>query len=319
MTALGLRIGIGGTAAHADRPKLVTIVVFCSYSFQGYQRKEKTPMIGTKRQIRILAALGFCCLLMQTPSYAQKAALPEYGQLPDWSGVWQMMGGTVFDRASQTGEGGALAHGVREHPPYNAQWEATYQKNLALKDKDRLPDVITNCGVPVGFPRILNLPDVYEFVVRPEQFWILAENGPNVMRVYTDGRPMLTPEERWGTYTGDSVGHWEGDTLVFQTVSLKGSRDGDSILDRTGLVLSDAATAITRMRKVNETTIEAQLTIQDSKALTKPWQVTKQFRKQPAGTRLWDYGCAENNRNPVNTTTGETLTLGPDGKPLGKR
>src|SRR6185295_8745232 len=289
---------------------------FAVTHFTDINGRRKIPMIGIKTKILVLAGLGLCLLLAQSLTYGQKPALPEYSKLPDWSGVWSMVGGTVFDRASQTGEGGALTHGVREHPPYNAQWEAIYQKNLALRDKDRLPDVITNCGVPVGFPRIFNLPDVYEFVVRPEEFWVLAENGPNVMRVYTDGRPMLTPEERWGTYTGDSVGRWEGDTLIFQTVSLKGSRDNDSILDRTGLVLSDGATATTRMRKTSDTTIEVQMTIEDSKAFTKPWQVTKQFRKQPAGTRLYDYGCAENNRNPVNTSTGETLTLGPDGKPL---
>jgi hypothetical protein len=284
-------------------------------------------MIGRKTQecgslcalSRVIAVLAGACLTVTLAggiTYGQKASLPEFSKLPDWSGVWQMVGGTVFDRGTQTGEGGALTRGVREHPPYNAEWEATYQRNLALKDQDRLPDVITNCGVPVGFPRIFNLPDVYEFVVRPEQFWILAENGPNVMRVYTDGRPILAAEERWGTYTGDSVGHWEGDTLVFQTVGLKGSRDGDSILDRTGLVLSDGASATSRMKKINDTTIEVQMTIEDSKAFTKPWTVTKQFRKVAAGTRVFDYGCAENNRNPVDSTTGRTLTLGPNGKPL---
>src|SRR6266705_6285751 len=271
-------------------------------------------MIGTKTKIVVLAGLGMCLLFAQGLSYGQKAPLPEFSKLPDWSGVWQMMGGTVFDRASQTGEGGALTHGVREHPPYNAQWEARYQKNLALRDQDRFPDVITNCGVPAGFPRIFNLPDVYEFVVRPEEFWILAENGPNVMRVYTDGRKHLP--DQWETYTGDSVGHWEGDTLIFTTIGLKGSRDGDVILDRTGLVLSDKSHATTRMRKINDNTIEVVMTIEDAKALTKPWVVTKQFRKQPLGTRLYDYGCAENNRNPVDEKTGKTLLLGPDGKPL---
>ena len=58
------------------------------------------------------------------------------------------------------------------------------------------------------------------------------------------------------------------------------------------------------------------ITIEDSKALTKPWTVTKQFRKMAAGTRLYDYGCAENNRNPVDEKSGKTLLLGPDGKPL---
>src|SRR5262249_21261639 len=124
--------------------------------------------------------------------------------LPDWSGVWQMQGGTVFDRATAKGEGGALAHGVREGPPYNPEWEAIYRRNLASRDQDRLPDPINTCGTPAGFPRIMNLPDTYEFVVRPEQTWILTENGPNTMRIYTDGRAHPAPADRWPTYTGDS-------------------------------------------------------------------------------------------------------------------
>src|SRR5215468_11155665 len=76
-------------------------------------------------------------------AYGQKQS-----QLPDWSGAWSMVGGTVFDRATQTGQGGAITPGVREHPPYNAEWEAKYAKNLALRDKGLFPDVFTNCGVP---------------------------------------------------------------------------------------------------------------------------------------------------------------------------
>jgi hypothetical protein len=266
---------------------------------------------------KILFALGAVVLAATGLVFAQAAQSPSilpYDKLPDWSGAWQMQGGTIFDRATQTGEGGSTTVGVREHPPYNAEWEAIYRKNVDLRDKNLFPDVITNCGVPAGFPRMFNLPDPYEFVVRPEQVWILAENGPNVMRIYTDGRKHL--EDQWETYTGDSVGHWEGDTLVFTTIALKGSRDGDSILDRTGLVLSDKARATTRMRKINANTIQVQMTIEDSKALTKPWSVTKEFRKLAAGTRLYDYGCAENNRNPVDEKTGKTMVLGPGGKPL---
>ena len=163
----------------------------------------------------------------------------------------------------------------------------------------------------------MNLPDVYEFVVTPLQVWILGENGPNILRIYTDGRKHPAPEDMWPTYTGDSVGHWEGDTLVFDTVSTKGARDSDVIVDRTGLILSDQLHTVTRMRKIDEMTIEAQMVLEDSKALKSPWRVTKRYRKQPAGTRVYDYSCAENNRNPV-TATGKTLTLGPDGKPIDK-
>src|SRR3954469_5265547 len=106
------------------------------------------------------------------PSYTP--TVTPFEKLPDWSGAWSMMGGTVFDRASQTGQGGAVNAGVREHPPYTAEWEAIYAKSLEKRDKNLLPDTITNCGVPAGFPRMLNLPDPYEFVIRPEEFWILA-------------------------------------------------------------------------------------------------------------------------------------------------
>ncbi len=247
-------------------------------------------------------------------SYGQRAA----NTLPDWSGVWQMVGNTVFDRATVDPSNGAAGQaGVREHPPYNKEWEALYQQNVESVRQGRFPDPLTNCGIPAGFPRIMNLPDVYEFVVRPEQVWILGENGPAVMRIYTDGRGHPSPEDRWATYTGDSVGHWEEDTLVFDTVSLKGASDHDTIIDRTGLVLSDQMHLVTRMRKIDDGTIEAQLVIEDAKALTAPWHVTKRYRHLPAGTRVYDYACAENNRNPV-TDSGQTLTLGPDGKPLNR-
>lgn len=241
--------------------------------------------------------------------------------LPDWSGVWQMNGNTVFDRATATGPGAVLTPGLRQRPPYNAQWEAMYQRNVALRDQARLPDPINTCGTPAGFPRLMNLPDTYEFVVRPEQTWILTENGPNTLRIYTDGRPHPAPDDRWPTYTGDSVGHWEGDTLVFSTLSTKHSQypeSGDTVLDRTGLILSDAAHVVTRLRKLDDGNMEARMVIEDAKALTAPWHVTKTYRRLPKGTRVYDYACAENNRNPVDAATGKTLILGPDGKTLGK-
>ena len=267
-----------------------------------------------RRTFAAFVALTF--FLAARASYGQGASPAPFDKLPDWTGVWSMMGGTVFDTATQTGKGGAINVGVREHPPYTAEYEKKYVAHLALRDADRFPDVITNCGVPVGFPRIMNLPDAYEFVVRPDLFYIIAENNGNTMRVYTDGRKLPGKEDTWGTYTGVSVGHWEGDTLAWQTVGLKGDRDNDSILDRTGLVLSDAARITTRMRKINENTLEANMVIEDAKALTKPWNVTKRFRKGKPGLFLYDYGCAENQRNPVDTATGKTLILGPDGKPV---
>jgi len=253
-----------------------------------------------------------------TVTSAQAPPRAAAAGLPDWSGVWGMEGGTVFDRATvQPPNGRAGEPGVREFPPYNDEWEAKYRANIELVKQGRFPDPISVCGVPHGFPRIMNVPDVYEFAITPKVTWILAENGPGILRVYTDGRKHPAQEDLWPTYTGASVGQWEGDTLVFTTISLKGSADNDVIVDRTGLILSDASRATTRMRKIDDTTIEAQMVIEDPKALKGPWRVTKRYRLQAANSWAWDYACAENNRNPV-TGSGRTLTLGPDGKPIDK-
>lgn len=240
------------------------------------------------------------------------------GALPDWTGIWAMQGNTVFDRTSvQPPTGRAGEAGVREFPPYTDEWEARYRRNIELVKAGKFPDPVSTCGTPHGFPRIMNVPDVYEFAVTPTAVYIIAENGPNVLRIYTDGRKHPATEDLWPTYNGASVGRWEGDTLVFTTISLKGSKDNDVIVDRTGLVLSDASRVTTRMRKIDDKTIEAQMVIEDAKALKGQWRVTKRYVKQPPGTWAWDYACAENNRNPIDPS-GRTLTLGPDGKQLDK-
>jgi hypothetical protein len=270
------------------------------------------------RIVRLTLAVIVAVAAGTVASRVADAQTPAPGALPDWSGVWAMEGGTVFDRATvQPPNGRAGEPGVREFPPYNAEWEAKYLKNIEMVKQGRFPDPISVCGVPHGFPRIMNVPDVYEFAITPKVVWILAENGPGILRVYTDGRKHPAQEDLWPTYTGASVGHWEGDTLVFTTISLKGAADEDVIVDRTGLILSDASRATTRMRKIDASTIEAQMVIEDPKALKGPWRVTKRYRLQPAGAWAWDYACAENNRNPV-TGSGRTLTLGPDGKPIDK-
>lgn len=258
-------------------------------------------------------ALGNALLQLCLAVWVPTTVFAAQETLPDWSGVWAMTGGTVFDKATQSGTGGSTTPGVREHPPYNVEYEKRYLANLALKDNGKLPDPNSLCGIPTGFPRILNLPDVYEFAVTPAQVWIIAENGPNIMRIYTDGREHPPQTDMWPTHTGDSTGHWEGDTLVFDTVSLHSSEGGRTLLDRTGLILSDAAHIKTRMRINAEDMMEAVMTIEDSKALLAPWVVSKRFIKQPAGTRVYDYACNENNRNPVDEQTGVTYTLGPDG------
>lgn len=231
--------------------------------------------------------------------------------LPDWSGVWSMTSNTSFDQATLKPPGAnSNSPGTREFPPFNDAWEAKYEANLALKEEGRLPDPISTCGTPAGYPRMMNLPGASEFIVRPEQVWIVTEDGPNIMRIYTDGREHPGPNDRWPTFSGESVGHWEGDTLVFETISLKGH--GDTIIDRTGLTLSEQARIVTRMRKIEDDLIEVRFAIDDPEALSETWHVVKHYRRHPPGTRMIEFACAENNRNPVDAA-GRTLTLDREG------
>lgn len=257
----------------------------------------------------------------------QAADLPAFEDLPDWSGTWSRRGDTVFDHGTWTLNGvpadpnspgaGVTEPGTRAHPPYNAQWEAIYREHLALRDAGQFPDPLTRC-ISHGFPRIFNALAPVEFVVRPEQTWILAEHTRATMRIYTDGTPYPPEEERWHNFYGHSVGHWEGDTLVFTTVALKGWRDRDSVLDRSGLVLSDQAHATTRIRRITEDgrdLLLVTITLEDPVALTAPWVVEKRFYRDPPGTRIFDYECNEYNRAIVDDQ-GRSLILDQDGKVL---
>jgi len=76
-------------------------------------------------------------------------------------------------------------------------------------------------GYPGGMIRMMSPARGLQFVLRPEQIWIIYER-PDVRYIYTDGRPFPPKDELWPTFEGYSIGHWEGDTLVVETVRPQG-------------------------------------------------------------------------------------------------
>ena len=247
---------------------------------------------------------GFCISSVQ-PALGAGAMSPEraqaYAKLPDWSGVWTGTG-TLFDQSR-----GALNPNTnreaRDYPPYKPEWEAAYTKFLTdVVRQGKFTDPLS-AAYPAGMPRMMTLPYGFQFVISPEMVWVVHEH-PDVRYIYTDGRPMPPPDELWPTFDGYSLGRWEGDTLVVQTVSMKGYIP----VDRTGLALSGQAKLTERIRKTSDTTLEDVMTIEDPVAFTQPWTVVRRFNKRnEKQPRLENVPDIDNQRNPI--VNGETQTI----------
>ncbi len=93
---------------------------------------------------------------------------------------------------------------------------------------------------------------------------MLFEFDPFVRRIYTDGRPH--DKDAGALWMGDSIGRWEGDTLVADTVSF----NEKTTLDREGYPHSDAMHLVERIRRVDHDCLVVDLTVDDPR-YTKPW------------------------------------------------
>jgi hypothetical protein len=129
--------------------------------------------------------------------------------------------------------------------------------------------------LPYGMPRVFAVNGPFEIVQAQGQMFMLFEADHLVRRIYTDGRkhPMDTDP----TYMGHSIGRWDQDALVVDTVGLNDL----TWLDSIGHPHSDALRIIERIRRVDRSTLEINFTFEDPKAYVKPWGGTKRFELKP--------------------------------------
>ena len=146
--------------------------------------------------------------------------------------------------------------------------------------------VITKC-YPPGVPRIYLQPFPFQIVQTPKEVILLYEYDHTVRHIFTDGRKH--PDDVTATYMGDSIGRWDGDTFVVDTVGF----NDKSWLDRAGRPHSDQLHVIERFQRMNENDMELDITMEDSKALAKPWNVHMGFQLRPTWT-IAEQVCAEN-------------------------
>jgi len=123
----------------------------------------------------------------------------------------------------------------------------------------------TRKSVGWGYPMMMDGAAPMQFLITPEETLILNFYR-DVRHVYTDGRSHPAKDDLWPTPWGDSVGHWEGDTLVIDTIAVK--RPG--VLPVPPL-LTEQAHYVERLRKTGPDRIESEMTIEDPGILARPW------------------------------------------------
>jgi hypothetical protein len=208
---------------------------------------------------------------------------------PDLTGTWQAGGVSI------TGEAGAPPvhplppidqHPINRQPlAYKPEFEAK-RKSLTTLD-----DPTLQCLLP-GVPRIQTEPMPLEIVQTPKEIVILYESFRAWRRIPIDNN-LKHPDDITPTWMGDSVGRWEGDTLV---VDVTGFNDKTWIAG-TGTIHSEQMHVVERYTRNEDGSMSWDARVEDPVVLTKPYATGAVFRA-PEGVRVEEYECIENNPDP---------------------
>jgi len=181
---------------------------------------------------------------------------------------------------------------AKEDPPMTAWGQAKYKTAKPAFGPLKVPAKQSNDPVygcfPPGLPRIYLHPKPLEIVQLPDEVIMMFEYDRIVRHIYTDGRPhdeFLDPP----LWMGDSIGKWEGETLVIDVIGF----NDKTWLDRIGHPHSDALHVVERVRRVDHDTLSDEITIEDPKAYTKPWTAQIAFQMRPDLTLDWERVCED--------------------------
>ena len=152
--------------------------------------------------------------------------------------------------------------------------------------KETNDPILTKC-LPPGTPRIYLQPVPMQVVQTPKAVLLLYEYDHIVRYVFIDGRKH--PEDITPTYMGHSIGRWDGDIFVVDTVGF----NDKTWLDRIGHAHSDQLHVIERFHRLDQNNLELDITMEDAKALTKPWDVHFGFSLH-ADWDIMEQACTDN-------------------------
>jgi hypothetical protein len=286
--------------------------------------------------IRSTSVFGVCLALMGMASWnswavdsdraAQSGSVgPTSGgasaqaKLPDWSGQWEIIGSTPsatggFQQSLDEAVGAVRQWG---HPPYRPDIRVLLTPLDALVEQGNQetrkngPSGVTMPACTFGYPLLMLFsPLMFEVLPTPKET-VLIFSAREVRHVYTDGRPHTAKEDLWPTYWGDSIGHWEGQTLVIDTIAVQSAIQGpesplipivafggDANEYRVIALLSRQAHFIERIRMIADQ-LEDRMTIIDPVAFSTPWHISRAYRRVAHVHRMIYEDCGGEDRNPI--------------------
>lgn len=204
----------------------------------------------------------------------------SYGK-PDHSGFWLPQNPTKYLLN--------LAADMKiEDIPLTDAARALYNQRIETNGKDH-PGAYC---LPSGIPEKLNIPDGLKLVQTEDLTILLHESRTIYRQIFTDGRPL--PKDAQPAWMGYSIGNWDKDTLVVQTIK----QNGKTWLDMKGLPASESLKVTERYFRPRIGQMDIDVTIDDPEVYTKPWNVKLTWRLLP-DTDLIESICEENNRDPV--------------------
>jgi hypothetical protein len=203
---------------------------------------------------------------------------------PDVSGIWWA---NAYQSQFRPEGGGAI--------PFTPAGAQAYAKNVAGLKDGSIEDAARKVCVPDGVPRILATPYPFQIFQSPGFVTMVYEQN-HVFRTIPLDRPVPKDEDlvAYPYYSGNSYGHWEGDTLVVVT---KGFNE-KTFIDASGVPHSDQLHVTERIRKLNGgKALEDVATIEDPLNFTKPWSVRFAYDVHPEVRIDTAYICGEKHRD----------------------
>jgi hypothetical protein len=213
------------------------------------------------------------------PNLAAPAPRTADGK-PDLSGLWEPASKGADPQFLD------IAKNVAGGLPFQPWAAALVKARRADENKD---DPDGHCQ-PLGLVKMHLHPYPRKMIQVPGLLLILFERNTEYRQIFTDGRPL--PEDPQPGFNGYSVGKWDGDTLMVESIGFK---DG-LWLDISGTPLTDAAKVTERFRRPNFGNLEIEVTVDDPKAYTKPWSI-RVNQTLALDTDMLEFICQENEKD----------------------